>query len=194
MQGIYRVDEFLTVLPKDSVVFMTTIRLTTWVNAPMERCFLLATNAEFYSSRNSAQSTPSNLQVGDTLHWRAWGWGIPLSLTSRIDSLRPFTYFCEVMIKGRFRSFQHEHHFAPMDDGTRMRDEVHYIASRGPLGKLIDHFVLRKCIMKMLAERHLRLKRAAESSEWRTYLHPQEQERNAVVEHLPKVSKMQRFA
>ena len=174
---------------------MAIIRLTTWVNAPMERCFLLATNAEFYSNHGPAPGTAyESLQIGDTLQWRAWGWGIPLSVTSRIDQLRPFNYFRETILKGRFRHFQHEHYFAPMDDGTRMRDEIHYSLPRGPLGGAIDKLLIRRCIHKMLHERHLRLKRAAESGEWRTYLHPGQQDKAAPLDRRSKVAKMQRFA
>jgi ligand-binding SRPBCC domain-containing protein len=176
---------------------MVTIRLTTWVNAPMERCFRLATSAEFNSAAGSTAAHAAGseeLQVGDTLVWHSWRWGLRLSHTSRIDQLRPFTYFREVMVEGGFRKYDHDHHFAPMDDGTRMRDEVHFVAPMGPVGVVLARVLLRKYVMRLIAERHSRIKQTAESSEWRKYLHGDLRESPAPVEQRPKITKMQRFA
>ena len=176
---------------------MVTIRLTTWVNAPVERCFKLATSAEFNSAAGSIGTHArglDELQVGDTLVWHSWRWGLRLSHTSRIDQLRPVTYFREVMVEGGFRKYDHEHHFAPMDDGTRMRDEVHFVAPMGPVGAVMERVLLRKYVMRLLAERHSRLKRIAESSEWRKYLHDEPREIPTPIEQRPKITKMQRFA
>jgi ligand-binding SRPBCC domain-containing protein len=182
--------------PQDSVALMITIRWTTWVNAPMERCFRLATSAEFHSAAGASAAVqgtnPDGLQVGDTLLWQAWRCGLHLSHTSRIDQLRPFTYYREIMVEGGFRKYDHEHHFAPMDDGTRMRDEVHFVSPMGPLGVVLEHVLLRKYVTRLLVDRHSRLKRAAESDEWRKYLH--EEQESTVVEPRPKITKMQRFA
>lgn len=175
---------------------MVTIRLTTWVNAPVERCFRLATSSEFNSAAGSLKAHPATsdeLQIGDTLVWQSWRLGLHLSHISQIDQLRPFTYFREVMVEGGFRKYEHEHHFAPMDDGTRMRDEVHFVAPMGPLGAVVSRVLLRKYVMRLLAQRHFRLKSAAESSDWRKYLHG-EYEAPTPIENRPKITKMQRFA
>lgn len=175
---------------------MVTIRRTTWVNAPMERCFRLATNAEFNSAAESIAAHAAgsdDLQLGDTLVWHSWRCGLRLSHTSRIDELRPYTYFREVMVEGGFRKYEHEHHFAPMDDGTRMRDEVHFVSPMGPVGAVMERVLLRKYVMRLLADRHYRLKQTAESSEWRNYLH-EDHETPAPIDQRPKITKMQRFA
>ena len=163
----------------------------------MDRCFRLATSAEFNSAAGytAVHAIGSDgLQVGDTLVWHSWRLGVRLSHTSQIDQLRPCTYFREVMVDGGFRKYDHEHHFAPMDDGTRMRDEVHFAAPTGPVGAIMSRLMLRKYVMRLLAERHWRLKQTAESSEWRKYLHGDNQEIPAPIEQRPKVTKMQRFA
>lgn len=176
---------------------MVTIRLTTWVNAPVERCFRLATSADFNAAAPPACAVhgdrTSALQVGDTVDWSGWRWGLRLSHTSRIEEIRPYTYFREVMISGGFLSYEQEHHFAPMDDGTRVRDEVRFAAPMGPLGSLLERVLLRQYVGRMVVERHRWLKRVAESSEWRKYVHTVP-EPTAIPETPVKVTKMQRFA
>jgi hypothetical protein len=89
-----------------------------------------------------------------------------LGHTSRIDQMRPYCYFRDVMIAGPFRHFVHEHHFAAMDDGTRIRDEVRFASRWGPLGKILT----RRRLKAFLMERGAVIKRVAESDEWRRYL------------------------
>jgi hypothetical protein len=86
--------------------------------------------------------------------------------TSRIDVLRPHSYFRDVMVAGAFQHFEHDHHFAPMDDGTRMRDEIRFSTRWGPLGRILA----RKRLKAFLMERNAAIKRVAESEEWRKYL------------------------
>jgi len=175
---------------------MVTIRLTTWVNAPMERCFLLATSVAFNSASNSAKvgsgAGVDTFQVGDTLDRSAWRLGMRISYTSRIEEIRPYSYFKEVMTEGRFRQFEHEHHFTPVDDGTRVRSEVRFIAGPGPLALLLERVLLRRYVMKLLISRHMRLKRTVESNEWRKYLEGGQEAGPDLSS--PKVAKMQRFA
>ena len=176
---------------------MTTIRLTTWVNAPVERCFLLATSRNLSSPGHS--NVPSHafgggsLEVGETIRWKI-GWSMA-SYTSRIEAIRPYTYFREVMVAGIFRHYEHDHHFAAMDDGTRVRDEIRFTTRLGPLGHLLES-VLRNRLMNMLIERNGDLKRLAESDEWQRYVQTGDTTRQtmSVSEPPPTVSNMQRFA
>ena len=118
--------------------------------------------------------------------------GFRVSHISRIEEVRPFTYFREVLIAGGFRHFEHEHHFAPMDDGTRVRSEVRFSAGFGPLGLLLERILLRRYVMKLLIKRHMRLKHTIGSNEWRRYLEGGQQ---PVPEPRPaKIAEMQKFA
>jgi ligand-binding SRPBCC domain-containing protein len=171
---------------------MITIRLTTWVDAPMELCFRLATNVEFNSANATKGAGADTFQVGDTFDRSAWRMGLRVSHTSRIEEVRPFTYFREVMIAGGFRHFEHEHHFAPMDDGTRVRSEVRFSAGFGPLGLLVERILLRRYVMKLLMRRHMRLKDVVESNEWRRYLESGQEP--APGPRSAKIAKMQKFA
>jgi ligand-binding SRPBCC domain-containing protein len=176
---------------------MVTIRLSTWVNAPVDRCFRLATSADFYCSETSPIKVRSpksgTLQIGDTLFWHAWRWGLRLSHSCHIDEIRPNNYFREVAAPGEFQRYVHEHHFAPMDDGTRMRDEIKFAAPKGPFGFLMEKILLKRYVRKLLIEQNMRLKRAAESAEWRTFLQG-EMDSSRSREYRPQIAKMQTFA
>jgi len=176
---------------------MVTIRLTTWVNAPIERCFLLATNPEFAASQkandhgtNHGSSGAPGLKVNDTTSWTLLGRGY----TSRVDTVRPFSYFRETMVAGMFKHFEHNHHFAPMDDGTRVRNEIRFSARWGLVGRLLEMTVLRAGFSRMLLERNGRLKKAAESTEWKSYVGSEAESKKLKVSDPPRMSNMQRFA
>src|SRR5258708_36320341 len=74
------------------------------------------------------------------------------------------------MVDGAFKYYVHEHHFAAMDDGTRMRDEVRFAAPLGPLGTILESLVLRRYLTALLKWRNQALKRGGESEEWHQYL------------------------
>lgn len=158
---------------------METIRVSTWIDAPVERCFKLATSIDLHlvSAAITGEKviggvTSGLLSAGDTVQWQGRHFGREFTHTSRIDQWRPYSCFREVMVEGHFLRFEHEHHFALMDDGTRMRDEVRFAAPYGSLGKLAARAVLRRHIAWMLKERNAVLRRVAESEEWRKYLEP----------------------
>jgi ligand-binding SRPBCC domain-containing protein len=156
---------------------MEIIRLGTWIDAPVERCFLLSLSVDLHVA--SARSTHENARAvvadgtigeGDTLTFRGNHFGVRWRHTSVIEKLRPHSYYRDVMIAGPFQHFEHDHHFARMDDGTRMRDEIRFSASGGILGRLKARMFLRKQLKAFLAERNALIKRLAESEDWHKYL------------------------
>jgi hypothetical protein len=176
---------------------MITIRLTTWVNAPVERCFLLATSRRFSPViRNDVAPQDLQrkelLQCGDLIEWKLGG----SEHASRIDVIRQYSYFREVMTAGMFRHFEHDHHFAPMDDGTRMRDEIRFSVRMGPMGKVFGATVLRAMLMRMLITKNTDLKHVAESSEWKSLIESDLIPSDTVIvpETSSRVANMQRFA
>jgi ligand-binding SRPBCC domain-containing protein len=159
---------------------MVTIKLNTWVNAPVERCFRLATSIEFHiaSARPLKEKAVSGvtsglLHEGDTVKWRARHFLLRLTHTSLMEVSKPFSHFREVMVAGIFTRYEHEHFFAAMDDGTRVRDELKFAAPLGPLGRMMENLVLRRYMTSLLKRRNAALKRAAESDGWRVYLNGQ---------------------
>lgn len=154
---------------------MKTIRLETWMNAPVERCFKLSLSVDLHlvSARQTRERVTSGVRSGllgldDTVAWAGRHFGIRFRHTSLIDQLRPYMYFRDVMVEGIFSSFQHEHHFAVMNDGTRMRDELRFSAPT-PLAWAIEP-LLRRHLIRLLKRRNATIKRVAESSAWRNYL------------------------
>jgi ligand-binding SRPBCC domain-containing protein len=152
---------------------METIRLATWINAPVQRCFLLSLSIDLHiaSAGNSGEVaidgvTTGLIGEGETVTFRGTHFGMRWKHTSRIDVFRPYSHFRDVMVSGAFRYFAHDHHFAAMDDGTRMRDEIQFSAPWGPLGRVLAGRRLKR----FLLERNAVIKRVAESDEWRRYL------------------------
>lgn len=155
---------------------METIRLMTWIDAPVERCFKLSTSIDLHlASAASIEEkavdgvTTGLIGDGEMVTWNARHFGLELHHASRIDGWRPYAYFREVMVEGVFQRYEHEHFFAVMDDGTRMRDELRFSLPGGPLGRLVGTLV-RKRLTALLLKRNATIKRVAESEEWHRYL------------------------
>jgi ligand-binding SRPBCC domain-containing protein len=156
---------------------METIRTGIWIDAPVERCFLLSLSVDLHVAtarstldKTVAGVTEGTIGEGDTLTFKGLHFGVRWRHTSLIETLRPHSYYRDVMIAGPFQHFEHDHHFAPMDDGTRMRDEIRFSASRGLLGQLRTRMFLRKRLKAFLMERNSMIKRIAESEDWHKYL------------------------
>ncbi|MDQ2833881.1 MAG: SRPBCC family protein [Acidobacteriota bacterium] len=160
---------------------MNIIRLTTWINAPVERCFQLSLNIDLHVA--SAQSTREKavagvtsgfIREGETVTFQGWHFGLPRRHTSLFGIVRPSSHIRNVMEEGSFQHFEHDLYFAAMDDGTRIRDEIRFSLPHGALGRLARRLYVRKHLVTILAERNAYLKQVAESEEWRRYLpnHP----------------------
>ncbi len=156
---------------------MESLRLSTWIDAPVERCFLLSLSVDLHvasahSTRSQPVAEPSQVMIGEgeTLTFRGRHFGVRWRHTSLIETLRPHTYYRDIMIAGPFHHFEHDHHFAAMDDGTRMRDEVRFSARWGLLGRLACRAFLRQRLKMFLMERNAMIKRLAESEDWKKYL------------------------
>jgi hypothetical protein len=158
---------------RNRLSLMETIRLESWIDAPVERCFLLSLNIDLYDvsarrwgGRAIDGVTTGLIGEGQTVTFRARHLVLWRRHTTRVEAMRPYTYFRDVMVKGVFHRFEHEHHFAAMNDGTRMRDEVRFTAPWGPIGRILA----RRRLVRILIERSGIIKRVAESEEWRKYL------------------------
>jgi ligand-binding SRPBCC domain-containing protein len=156
---------------------METIRLSTWIDAPVERCFLLSLSIDLHlaSTRTSGEAAIAGVKEGligegESVTFQGRNYGLLRQHTSRIETLRPHSYFRAVMVAGSFQHFEHDHHFAAMDDGTRIRDEIRFLPPRGLVGRLTARFVRRR-LKACLIEHNAMIKRVAESdNEWRKYL------------------------
>jgi ligand-binding SRPBCC domain-containing protein len=92
---------------------------------------------------------------------------------SLVEVWRPYSYFRDVMIDGVFKAYEHEHHFAAMNDGTRIRDEVRFTVPLTLMGSLTEQLLVRRKVLKLIRQRNALIKRAAESDLWHDYLDDQ---------------------
>jgi ligand-binding SRPBCC domain-containing protein len=156
---------------------MNTIRLTTWIDAPVERCFLLSLSVDLHvaSAQTSKEKavdgiTTGLISEGETVTFQGRHFGKRINHISRVEVMRPYSYFRDAMVSGVFRRFEHEHHFAAMDDGTRIRDEIQYSVPWGIFGRLATRFYVQRYLTEMITKRNAFIKQVAESDEWHRYL------------------------
>jgi ligand-binding SRPBCC domain-containing protein len=156
---------------------METIRSETWIDAPVERCFLLSLSIDLHvaSARSSREQaiegvTTGLISEGQTVTFCGRHLGLRLRHKSRVTVMRPYSYFRDVMVSGVFSRFEHDHHFAAMDDGTRMRDEIRFIPPLGALGRVATKVLVRRHVAAFLVERNRGIKQVAESEDWHRYL------------------------
>ncbi len=109
---------------------MQLIELETKIAAPPERCFLLSLSIDLHMAstaprgeRAIAGVTHGIIGPNQTVTWRGRHFGLVLDQTSLFDRYDPPHYFRDVMVKGHFRSFEHEHSSSQRQNGgTNMRD------------------------------------------------------------------------
>ena len=150
---------------------LTTIDLTTDIEAPIERVFDLARDLDLHArsmahtgERAVGGRTSGRVEVGDSVTWRARHFGLWWSLTSRITEVESPIRFEDVQERGPFAWFRHEHRFETIGGGTRMHDRWEHRSPLGPLGLMVDRLVLGRYMRSLLATRNAALKQAAEAS------------------------------
>jgi ligand-binding SRPBCC domain-containing protein len=143
-----------------------TIRLSTIVPAPPERCFAesLSVDAHVASMSGSRERVVAgvasgSMALGDTVTWRAVHFGIPFRMTSRITAYDPPGRFVDEQVSGPFHHWRHEHLFGPVEGGTRMDDVIDYASPLGPLGRAVDALVLERYLTRLIRTRNAWLAR-----------------------------------
>jgi ligand-binding SRPBCC domain-containing protein len=161
---------------------MITLEEITLIAAPMARCFDLARSVEVHLAGNThfgEQAVALEgvatglLNLGDTVTWRARHFFVRQRLTSRITAYEPPAYFQDTMLRGAFRSMQHDHYFRTLPtQETEMRDVFRFAAPIPLLGRIAETLVLGRYMQALLRERNAVIKQIAESptEEWRRYL------------------------
>ena len=146
---------------------MTTIHLTTKINAPQKTIFDASRNIDIHqlSASKSNEKAIAGVMTGlinlnETVTWRGRHFGFYLTHKSRITALNHYDYFVE---EGKFKSFKHEHFFEEENGITIMKDKLQYETPYGFFGKLFDVYFLKKHLINFLLERNKVLKRLSES-------------------------------
>ena len=148
---------------------MTTINLITKINAPKQIVFDLARNIDVHQNSASktnekaiAGTTSGLINLNETVTWRGKHFGIYLKHTSKITAMDFHDYFADEMIKGKFKSFKHEHSFIEKNGKTVMIDNLMYETPFGIFGKLFDKLILKKYMTNFLLQRNSILKMLSE--------------------------------
>jgi ligand-binding SRPBCC domain-containing protein len=144
------------------------------VSAPMDRCFLLSTSIELVErtiALKPVEGKTSGLVVGgDQLVWRGWKFGLPAMHETLITAYERPKYFQDTMGRGRFRFFQHDHHFERIDGQTVMWDVVRFSMPLGPVGRWIGRMIVVPHVLRLMRQRMELLRRIAEGSDWERYV------------------------
>lgn len=149
---------------------MTTIRLITKINAPIQTVFDLAQSIDIHQ-QSTAQSnekaiagrTFGLIELGETVTFRGKHFGIYLKHQSKITEMETPNYFVDEMIKGHFKYFHHEHTFVTQNGHTVMIDYLQYKAPFGIFGKFFNKILLKKHLTDFLEKRNAMLKDLAEN-------------------------------
>jgi ligand-binding SRPBCC domain-containing protein len=144
---------------------MPVITILTTVRGTPERCFDASRDLDLHlesmghtGERAVAGKTSGLIELGEQVTWEARHFGIRQRFTSRITAYDRPRSFQDSMIKGAFHSFVHEHYFEPCPDGTVMRDVLTFHSPLGPLGALVDRFVMSRYLRNLLMKRNETLK------------------------------------
>jgi ligand-binding SRPBCC domain-containing protein len=155
---------------------MIRIELLTRIAAPVERCFDLARSIDLHMASTDwtgeqaiAGVTSGLIGPEQEVTWKGRLFGISISHTSRISAYDRPRYFQDCMVRGRFRSFCHDHFFEAGDGATLMKDVMQFEAPFGILGSLAERLILKRHMIGLLLHRNQHLRRVAESEEWRRY-------------------------
>ncbi len=102
-------------------------------------------------------------EKGDKITWRATHFGITQTLEVEITRLEFPTYFEDRMLKGAFKSMQHQHYFEIKNGKTLMRDIFEYTVPYGFFGWIFNHLILKRYMRKFLENRNRIIKKMAEN-------------------------------
>ena len=111
--------------------------------------------------------TAGLISLGEEVTWRAWHFGVPLRMTSRITEMEAPDYFVDEQVRGPFRSFRHVHEFSESPGGTVMVDLVEFAAPFGPLGRLAERLVLTCYLRNLIEQRNRHLTACPQAAEGR---------------------------
>ncbi|QOW09875.1 SRPBCC family protein [Kaistella flava (ex Peng et al. 2021)] len=156
---------------------MPRIELRTEIKADKRIVFDLSRSIDLHkistehtNEKAIAGKTSGLIGMDESVTWRAKHFGIYQNLTSRITEFDRPKYFADEMVKGAFKEFKHEHHFAELNGGTLMTDFFDYKSPFGILGKLADELFLKRYMTELLTERNRIVKEFAESEKWKKFL------------------------
>lgn len=154
---------------------MTTIHLTTTIQAPQQIVFDVSRNIHIHQQSASkskevaiAGVTSGLINLNETVTLRGKHFGFYLTHKSRITAMDLYSYFVDEMEEGKFKTFKHQHFFEDKNGVTTMTDQLQYETPFGVFGKLFDYLFLKKHLTNFLLERNNVLKKVCETTSSKT--------------------------
>ena len=150
---------------------MPIITIETLVQASPECCFDAARDLDLHvasmahtAERAVAGRMTGLIERGEEVTWEARHFGVRQRFTSKITAFDRPRHFRDAMTRGAFRSFVHDHFFAPVDGGTRIRDVLEFSSPFGIIGRIVDRLILTGYLRRLLLRRNEVVRRALETS------------------------------
>lgn len=163
---------------------------TITVNAPIGRCWALATRVELVQKTLGMQLaggvTAGSIRAESRVQWRGWKFGLPTTHHSLITAFEPphvvdssephlKAFFQDTQESGRFARFHHDHDFTETDarggcPQTAMLDRIYFALPWGVLGRAVAQHVLAPHIRKLARQRFAMIKELAEGEGWRAWM------------------------
>ncbi|TSE11054.1 SRPBCC family protein [Aquimarina algiphila] len=151
---------------------MTTIHLTTKINAPIEKVFDLARSIDFHveSASKTKEKAISGrisglIELNETVTWKGKHFGFYLKHQSLITAYNYPNHFTDQMVNGHFKSFRHQHIFNTTSSGTKMIDIIEYKVPLGFLGRILNSIAIKNHLTKFLLSRNRSIKLHLERKE-----------------------------
>ncbi len=156
---------------------MSSIHLTTIINAPVERVFDLSRSINLHkiSTANTKEEAVAGVMTGlinqnETVTWQAKHLFKIRRFTSKITAMEKPVHFTDEMVQGDFKSFKHEHYFKQIENGTIMIDMVEFESPYGVAGRLVNKLFLKSYLQRLLVTRNTVIKDYAETQKWKAIL------------------------
>jgi ligand-binding SRPBCC domain-containing protein len=156
---------------------MPKIHLTTFIAAPVDRVFDLSRSISLHKISTEGTNeeaiagvTSGLININETVTWRAKHLFKTRQHSSVISAMEVPVQFVDEMVQGDFKSFRHEHHYKPVDNGTIMIDILDFESPYGAIGKFFNKIYLKKYLEKFLQKRNSVIKEYAETQKWKTIL------------------------
>lgn len=157
---------------------MPLIHLTTFIAAAPEMVFDLSRSVDLhkYSMKQHQEMAVDGVMSGlmnlnDSVTWKAKHLFRERRLSVKITQFQKPDFFIDEQVRGDFKMMKHEHYFKAVENGTIMIDQFRFELKNGWIGKFISSIYLENYLKNLLLERNTAIKKAAEGSQWKQFLH-----------------------
>jgi ligand-binding SRPBCC domain-containing protein len=109
--------------------------------------------------------TSGSISAGERVKWKTKQFGITVSHASEITGFQEPLFFQDRMIKGIFKSFQHDHFFQPLGgNNTEMRDLLRFSMPFWLMGAISERLIIGSRMLHLLGLRNSLIKETAEAA------------------------------